>query len=221
MKNQIIYTLGILGIISLVIPIDAMAHDVVKDLENMSNTESASLYLITGYKHILPMGLDHILFIVSLVLLSNNLKQLIWLSSIFTLGHCLTLGLAMYGIFGISSSIVEPLIALSIIYVAVENLISKRIKTSRYTLVFVFGLLHGMGFAGALSEIGLPQNSYLLSLLMFNVGVELGQITIILITFFIIKKIKESQSLNWQKMMVPISSVIILIGTYWFVERLF
>jgi len=214
-------TLAILSlIIFLIFPANVLAHDVVKDLENMSNTESVSLYLITGYKHILPLGFDHILFIISLVLISNNLKQLICLCTVFTLGHCITLGLAMYGIFGISSSIIEPLIALSIIYVAIENIIVKRLKTSRLILVFAFGLLHGLGFAGALNEIGLPQNSYFASLLAFNVGVELGQITIILISFFIFKKIKESEFLDWQKVMIPISSVILLIGTYWFFERI-
>ena len=130
-------TLAILSlIIFLIFPANVLAHDVVKDLENMSNTESISLYLITGYKHILPLGFDHILFIISLVLISNNLKQLICLCTVFTFGHCITLGLAMYGIFGISSSVVEPLIALSIVYVAIENIIVKRLKTSRLILVF-------------------------------------------------------------------------------------
>ena len=132
MQRNIKITLAILsGIIFLIFPISVFAHDVVKDLENMSTTESVSLYLLTGYKHILPLGLDHILFIISLVLISNNLKQLIWLCTVFTLGHCITLGLAMYGIFGISPTIIEPLIALSIIYVAIENILVKRLKASR------------------------------------------------------------------------------------------
>jgi hydrogenase/urease accessory protein HupE len=214
MKNTKIFLL-LFGFL----PLQTMAHDVVTDLENMSNSQAASVYLFTGYKHILPLGLDHILFIVSLVLLSSNIRQLIWLSTVFTIGHCITLGLAMFGIFGISPNIVEPLIAVSIIYVAIENIFSKKIKTSSFILVFAFGLLHGMGFAGALTEIGLPQNAYLTSLFMFNIGVELGQITVIFITFLLIKKIKNTPIFNWSKITVYCSSAIIVISTYWFFER--
>lgn len=216
MKAKLTYVL----VFILLTPIVVFGHDVVKDLENISKSEAAYVYLNLGFKHIIPLGLDHILFIISLVLVSTNIKQLIWLSGVFTIGHCVTLGLATYGVFSVSSQIIEPLIALSIVYVAIENLVSNRIKTSRIVLVFIFGLLHGLGFAGALSEIGLPKNSYLLSLLLFNVGVELGQICIIIGTFYLIKFLKNRPLLNWQKIMVPVSSVIIAVGTYWFLERI-
>src|ERR1700712_1040579 len=172
---------------------ESWAHDVVKDLEKMSKSDAAVLYLGLGYQHILPLGFDHILFVLSLFLLSPNLKPILWQSTAFTIAHSVTLGLAMYGVITPSPKIVEPLIALSIMYVALENIFSPRLKPSRIGIVFFFGLVHGMGFAGALGQLGLPPNSYLLSLIMFNVGVELGQLTIIVVAFFLVKKMWNSQ----------------------------
>src|SRR4029077_8871153 len=106
----------------------------------------------------------------------------------FTVAHSVTLGLAMYHVIQAPSVIIEPLIALSIMYVALENIFSPKLKASRVGVVFLFGLVHGLGFAGALGQLGLPQNSYLLSLAMFNAGVELGQLTIILLAFFLVGK---------------------------------
>jgi hypothetical protein len=220
MKKHIFFLSIIIGFLALVFPAELLAHDVVKDLENMSTSEAATTYVSIGYQHILPLGFDHILFIISLVIASKSIKQLIAFSTIFTVGHCITLGLATYGIFGVSPTIIEPLIAISIIYVAAENIYFKNVKKSRYVVVLLFGLLHGMGFAGALSEIGLPQNAYLLSLLMFNIGVELGQLSIIIFSFFIIKKIRTLPQLNWPKVAVPISGMIVMVGFYWLIERL-
>lgn len=213
------YLLIFLAIL-LLNPQHIWAHDVVADLENMSKSEAAVTYLGIGYKHILPLGFDHILFIISLVLLSPNLKQLYWQSAAFTIGHCFTLGLAMYGVFSISSSIVEPLIAVSIMYVAAENIFSPKLKTSRILLVLAFGLLHGMGFASALTNIGLPKSAYLTSLLMFNLGVEFGQLTIIICAYFLLKNIQKYSLISWPKIVVPISSLIILVSCYWFIERI-
>ena len=94
----------------------------------------------------------------------------------------------MYNIIKVPGQIIEPLIALSIMYVALENIFSPRLKASRIGVVFVFGLVHGLGFAGALGELGLPKNAYLVSLIMFNVGVELGQLTIILLAYFLLAR---------------------------------
>jgi hypothetical protein len=171
----------------------AFAHDVVKELENMSGTDTAMLYLKLGYKHILPLGFDHILFVLSLFLLSSKLKPVFWQSLAFTVAHSVTLGLAMYGAVKVPAAIVEPLIALSIMYVALENVFVKRLRPSRIGIVFFFGLVHGLGFARALSSLGLPQNSFLSSLVMFNVGVELGQLTVILIAFFLAGKWFENK----------------------------
>ena len=160
------------------------AHAIVGELEKMSKTDAAILYMVLGYKHILPLGFDHILFVLSLFLLSPKLKPVLWQATAFTIAHSVTLGLAMYKLIKVPSAIVEPLIALSIMYVALENIFSPKLKPSRIGVVFIFGLVHGLGFAGALGDLGLPQNAYLLSLVMFNVGVELGQLTVILLAWF-------------------------------------
>src|ERR1700710_322541 len=146
------------------------AHVVVNELEKMSKSHAALVYLGLGYKHILPLGFDHILFILSLFLLSPKLKPVLWQATAFTIAHSVTLGLAMYHVITPPARIVEPVIAISILYVALENIFSPRLKTSRIGVVFLFGLVHGMGFAGALGQLGLPKNSYLISLIMFNVG---------------------------------------------------
>ncbi|HLG39417.1 MAG TPA: HupE/UreJ family protein [Chitinophagaceae bacterium] len=195
------------------------AHDVVRELENMSQADTAFLYLELGYKHILPLGLDHILFVVSLFLLSAKLKPLLWQSLTFTIAHSITLGLAMYNVIKLPAAIVEPLIALSIMYVALENVFIKKLRTSRIAVVFLFGLIHGLGFAGALSNLGLPQNSYLVSLIMFNVGVELGQLTVILIAFMLVGK-WFGQKVWYHKFIVtPLSLIIAAIALFWVIQR--
>ena len=196
-------------------------HDVVMDLEKMSGSEAAGIYLKLGYQHILPLGLDHILFVMSLFLLSPKLKPIIWQSTAFTVAHSVTLGLAMYGVIKPSPKIIEPLIALSIMYVALENIFSPRLKASRIAVVFFFGLVHGMGFAGALSQLGLPQKSYLTSLIMFNLGVELGQLTVILAAYFLVAKWIGDKPIYRKAVVMPLSIIIALIAAYWTVERIF
>ena len=197
------------------------AHVVVGELEKMSKTEAAFLYLQLGYKHILPLGFDHILFVVSLFLISPKLKPVLWQATAFTIAHSVTLGLAMYHVINPPAAIIEPLIALSIVYVALENIFSPRLKASRIGVVFLFGLVHGVGFAGALGQMGLPQNAYLLSLVMFNVGVELGQLTVILIAFFFVAKWWGEKSFYRKRIVIPISILIAAIAGYWTIERLF
>jgi len=198
-----------------------LAHVVTSEFENMSRTSAALLYLKLGYQHILPLGLDHILFVLSLYLLSPKLKSIIWQSTAFTIAHSVSLALAMYHVITPPVQLVEPLIALSIMYVAFENIFSPRLKASRVGIVFLFGLVHGMGFAGSLSQMGLPQNAYLLSLVMFNVGVELGQLTVILIAFFVLGKWFGTKSFYRAAFVVPLSLVIFVIAGYWTVERMF
>src|SRR5579859_5585228 len=164
------------------------AHVIVGELEKMSAGSAALLYLQLGYRHILPLGLDHILFVLSLFLLSPRLPAVLWQATAFTIAHSVTLGLAMYHLITPPVRLVESLIALSILYVALENIFSPRLKKTRVGVVFLFGLVHGMGFAGALGQLGLPPNAYLLSLVMFNIGVELGQMTIIIAAFFLLGK---------------------------------
>jgi hypothetical protein len=195
------------------------AHDVVLELENMSKTDTAILYLKLGYEHILPLGLDHILFVLSLFLLGSKLKPLLWQSLTFTVAHSITLGLAMYDVVRLPPAIVEPLIALSIMYVALENVYVKKLRKSRIAVVFLFGLIHGLGFASALSSLGLPSNAYLNSLIMFNVGVELGQLTVILIAFFLVGKWFSDKTWYHQRIVTPLSLIIAAIALFWVIER--
>ena len=197
------------------------AHDIVIDVENMSGPDAAWLYLVLGFEHILPLGLDHILFVLSLFLLSPQLKPILWQSTAFTLAHTVTLGLAMYGIIKPSPSIVEPLIALSILYVALENIFSPRLKASRIMVVFLFGLIHGMGFAGVLQELGLPEKSYLTSLVMFNVGVEAGQVAIILAAWFLVARWFKEPAVYRKYVVVPLSVIIAVTALFWTIQRIF
>jgi HupE / UreJ protein len=195
------------------------AHTSIVDLEKMSQTDTALLYIKLGYQHILPLGLDHILFVLSLFLLNPKLKSILLQATAFTVAHTVTLGLSMYHVIKPPSNIVEPLIALSIMYVALENIFSPKLKASRIGVVFLFGLVHGMGFASALGELGLPQNSYLTSLLLFNLGVELGQITVIVAAWFLLAKWFGNKTYYRKAIVIPLSIVISLVAAYWVVER--
>jgi hypothetical protein len=127
----------------------------------------------------------------------------------------------MYHVITPPAQIVEPVIALSIMYVALENIISPKLKASRIGIVFLFGLVHGMGFANALGQLGLPQNSYLISLIMFNVGVELGQVSVILLAFFLLGKWFGEKPYYRKAIVIPVSMSIAAIASFWTVQRLF
>ena len=176
-------------------------------------------YLRLGYTHILPKGLDHILFVIGLFLLSPRLRPLLVQVTAFTIAHSITLGLSMYGIVSLPSRIVEPLIALSIAYVAIENLITRELRPWRVGLVFLFGLLHGLGFAGVLRELGLPRDEFLTALLTFNVGVEAGQLTIIGAAWLAVAAFVKRP---WYRrtIVIPASCAIAAIGIYWTFARL-
>ena len=197
------------------------AHDVEGELAKIGKTEAAILYLQLGFTHIIPLGFDHILFVLSLFLLSPKLKPVLWQATAFTIAHSITLGLAMFKVITPNAAIVEPVIALSILYVALENIFSPRLKKSRIGIVFLFGLVHGMGFANALGSLGLPQNAYITSLVMFNVGVELGQITVILAAFLLFGKWFGDKPYYRKYIVIPLSILIALMAAYWTIERLF
>lgn len=176
-------------------------------------------YIAIGYTHILPKGVDHILFVVGLYLLSTHLRPLLWQISAFTLAHTITLALGMAGVVSIPPSIVEPLIALSITYVCVENILTQKLTRWRPVLVFGFGLLHGLGFAGVLKEIGLAPDQFVTGLVSFNVGVELGQLSIIAICFLLVGIWFRNKSWYRAVVVIPASLIIGTIGAWWFVER--
>ncbi|GGA84345.1 HupE/UreJ family protein [Puia dinghuensis] len=197
------------------------AHVIVGELEKLSAGSAALLYLKLGYQHILPLGLDHILFVLSLFLLSPRIKPVIGQATAFTIAHSVTLALAMYHVITPPARIVESLIAISILYVALENIFSPRLKKTRIGIVFLFGLVHGMGFAGALGQLGLPPNAYLLSLVMFNVGVELGQMTVIVAAFLLVGKWFGGKPWYRQRVVIPLSVLIAGIAAFWTIQRLF
>ena len=173
-----------------------------------------------GFTHIVPGGLDHILFVLGLYLLSVRMRPLLWQVTAFTVAHSVTLGLAMYGVVSLPASVVEPLIALSIAYVAIENLFTSQLKPWRPAVVFGFGLLHGLGFAGVLAELELPRERFLTALVTFNVGVELGQLAVILTAFLAIGWLR-AHAWYRTRLTIPASCAIALIALYWTIERTF
>ena len=133
----------------------------------------------------MPLGLDHILFVLGLYLLSVRLRPILIQVTSFTVAHSVTLGLGLYGVVSVPPSVVEPLIAVSIVFIAVENFLTDRLTPWRPYLVFGFGLIHGLGFAGVLHEVGLVRDDFINGLIAFNVGVELGQLAVIALAFLV------------------------------------
>lgn len=185
-----------------------------------TTAEVAIEYLILGFEHIVPKGLDHILFVLGIFFLSVHWKPLLYQVTAFTIAHSITLGLSLYGIVSLPPSLVEPLIALSICYVAIENVLTKELKPWRVYVVFAFGLLHGLGFAGVLLELGLPRNEFLTALITFNVGVEFGQLAVISAAFLIAGYWFRNKAWYRQRIVIPVSLVIAFTGAYWTIERI-
>ena len=183
-----------------------------------SRLETALRFVQLGFTHILPHGLDHVLFVLGLALLSPAWKPLLAQVSAFTLAHTLTLGLAVHGVVALPSRIVEPLIAASIVYVGVENLVRREASYARIAVVFAFGLLHGLGFAGALSEIGWPAGRTLVALLAFNVGVELGQLAVIVLALVALAAFTRL-NVPRRGMEQVLSGAIAIVAFVWTVER--
>jgi hydrogenase/urease accessory protein HupE len=182
--------------------------------------EVALQYFALGYTHILPKGTDHILFVLGIFLLSARWRSIVLQVSTFTIAHSITLGLTMYGIVSLPARIVEPMIALSIAYVALENVVTSELKPWRLALVFSFGLLHGMGFAGVLRELGLPHSQYLNALATFNIGVEAGQLSVIAIAYVAVTALCRNE-LRYRTLVVrPASLALALIGLYWTIQRI-
>jgi len=176
-------------------------------------------WIAVGFQHIVPKGLDHILFILGLFFLAGGWRKLLLQITGFTVAHSLTLGLSMYGIVSVPAAVVEPLIALSIVYVAVDNLYASKLARWRIMVVCGFGLLHGLGFAAVLSEIGLPQEQFLLDLALFNIGVELGQITVIAVALLSVGWFKRQA---WYESIIAYPATIAIGGTgaFWFLKRI-
>ena len=191
-----------------------------------STLSTVWLYVTIGVGHILPGGVDHILFVLALLLGSTRLRSLVLQVTMFTLAHSVTLGMAAAGWLSLNSAWVEALIAISIAFVAVENLVPKLAPKSRLPVVFLFGLLHGLGFAGFFGQLRLPDNQFFAGLIGFNVGVEIGQIGFLLLALAITVRVRDwlgrtETTDNYRHyVVVPASIAIALIGLVWTVERL-
>lgn len=172
-------------------------------------------YIPVGFDHILPKGLDHILFVLGLFFLSTRFTPLLWQVTAFTAAHTVTLALAVLGIVTVPASIVEPLIAASIVYVAVENILSDRLSKWRPLVVFGFGLLHGLGFASVLGEFGLPDGQIVPALIGFNIGVEFGQLTVIAIAFVLLwyaLKVDRGEAATSSAQMLYAGLAVVFVG---------
>jgi hypothetical protein len=172
-----------------------------------------------GFHHIVPEGLDHILFVLGLFLLSTRMKDLLKQITAFTVAHSLTLALSLYGVVRLPASVVEPIIALSIVFVAVENLFTTKMHKWRVGVVFLFGLVHGLGFASALRDAGLAHGDFLTALLGFNSGVELGQLSVVAAAFLLVGWFRSNQRYR-PLVAVPASVAIALVAAFWTIQRI-
>lgn len=180
-------------------------------------------FVPAGIEHIL-IGPDHVLFLIGLLLLGGSLRKLVLIVTAFTIGHSLTLSLAALDIVSPPAQIVEPAIALSIVFVGADNLLVRRAEAPRDIRAFVaavFGLVHGFGFASVLKEFGLPATALGWSLFSFNLGVEIGQLVIVLVVATALAAIRRRSALAGERLAVAGSIVVIVAGAYWFVERVF
>jgi hypothetical protein len=178
-------------------------------------------YAKIGFVHIVPKGLDHILFVLGLFFYAARWRPLLGQVTLFTLAHTTTLMLASTGHIVVSPNLVEPLIAASIIYVAFENLRSERLHAGRLVVVFAFGLLHGLGFASVLGDIGLADDQFMISLISFNIGVELGQLAV-LVPAFLLFGVAAGNALWYRRLIaIPASYLIGAIGMWMLITRVF
>ncbi len=180
-------------------------------------------FIKLGLGHILS-GPDHILFVLSILLVFVSLKDVLKLASVFTISHSITLILAGSNLVRVSSRVVEPMIALSIAYMAITSVFLRhrpffRSAHSKASTVFFFGLFHGLGFAGLLKDLGIPENRFISSLLSFNIGIELGQILIIFCALPIIYAFRNKL---WYPRAIQFAAVLIaILGFGWAFQRIF
>jgi hydrogenase/urease accessory protein HupE len=180
-------------------------------------------FVPSGIEHII-IGPDHVLFLVGLLLLGGSLGRLAAIVTAFTIGHSVTLSLAALDIVTPPARLIEPAIALSIVFVGADNLLVRKATAPRDIRAFVagvFGLVHGFGFASVLKEFGLPASALGWSLFSFNLGVEIGQLAIVAAVASILTTIRRRNAMLWERLAVAGSVLVILAGGYWFVERVF
>ena len=203
--------------------LDAANNAVALSAPAPSLLSTLEQYLVTGIEHIF-LGYDHIAFLVAVVLWARRLVPVIKIVTAFTIAHSITLSLATLNVVVVPSSIVEPAIAASIVYVALENFFTRNID-GRWRVTFAFGLIHGFGFAGALREIGLPTNAVVTALAAFNIGVEIGQVAIVsivvpaLIALDRLMAVDSTKPVRAASLVYALSALITVLGSYWFLAR--
>jgi len=197
----------------------ALKRQRIRRLSAMSWFKKMYIFIKAGFEHIIPQGLDHILFVLGLFFSTLKLRSLILQVTAFTFAHSITLALAALGFVKLQLSVVEPLIFLSIVWVAFENTFFKKTTKWRPLVVFTFGLLHGLGFATLLTQYGLPKDNFISLLLAFNVGVEFGQFAVLLAAFILIRLIYLKTEYKNQ-LKIPASILIGCTGLFWFIESL-
>jgi hypothetical protein len=199
-------------------PAAGPAQQQALDVDSMPWPRQLAMYLKLGFRHIVPEGTDHILFVLGLFFLGITWRKLLSQTTVFTIAHATTLFLSTYGIFSLPSKYVEPAIALSIAFIALENVFSPRLGAGRLAVVFSFGLIHGLGFASSLSEVPFPKHQFLVALLGFNFGVDGGQLFIILLAFLAVGWFRNKPWFR-ARVAIPCSLVIASIGVFWAVQR--
>jgi hydrogenase/urease accessory protein HupE len=182
--------------------------------------EVMKTFIPSGIHHIM-IGPDHILFLIGLLLLGGSWVALLKIVTAFTVGHSVTLSLAALNVVTPPATVIEPAIALSIVFVGADNLVRGTGRDLRMWVALVFGLVHGFGFANVLREFGLPREALGWSLFSFNVGVEIGQLAIVLLVMAVLSAIRRRSATLRQRVAFAGSIVVIAAGTYWFVQRVF
>ena len=177
-------------------------------------------FVPAGVDHIL-IGPDHLLFLVGLLLLGGTIRQLVLVVSSFTLAHTITLSLAALNIVSSPARIIEPAIALSIVYVGADNLLARGGRDMRAWIAFAFGFIHGLGFANVLREMDLPARALGWSLLSFNVGVEIGQLIVVAAAGSLLAAVRSRNESVGRQVAFAGSLVVMAAGAFWFIQRVF
>jgi len=180
----------------------------------------ARRFVAAGIHHIL-IGPDHLLFLVGLLLLGGSIRRLALVVTAFTLAHSVTLSIAALSLFSPPSRFVEPLIALSIVYVGIDNLMVRGGRDARVWIAFGFGFIHGFGFASVLREMDLPARALGWSLFSFNAGVEIGQLMVVVPVASALAALRHYSEAAGRRFAFAGSLVVVVAGTFWFVQRVF